>query len=75
MFGPVSSLSQSVISQLGVMALELTVDELSSLRLAERRSIAAMGALSAWSNRQVGAWLKQMSIYCAAQQTKTHIYS
>lgn len=55
MYGPVSSFPQSLISQLGRLALELTVDELSSLRLIERRSIAALGAVSDWSGRQVTA--------------------
>ncbi|XP_056240770.1 uncharacterized protein strc1 isoform X1 [Seriola aureovittata] len=54
-YGPVSSFSQSVISQLGGIAIELTVEELSSLRLTERRSIAALGAVSNWSNRQLAA--------------------
>uniref|UniRef100_A0A3B4WAQ7 Stereocilin 1 n=1 Tax=Seriola lalandi dorsalis TaxID=1841481 RepID=A0A3B4WAQ7_SERLL len=45
----------SVISQLGGIAIELTVEELSSLRLTERRSIAALGAVSNWSNRQLAA--------------------
>ncbi|XP_028999497.2 stereocilin [Betta splendens] len=54
-YGPASSLSQSVIAQLGVLALEMTEAELSSLRLTERRSIAAMGAISAWSSRQLAA--------------------
>ncbi|KAG7244349.1 hypothetical protein INR49_004049 [Caranx melampygus] len=53
--GPVSSFSQSVIAQLGGVAVELTVEELSSLRLTERRSIAALGAISTWSNRQLAA--------------------
>nr|XP_019935608.1 PREDICTED: stereocilin-like isoform X1 [Paralichthys olivaceus] len=55
MYGPVSSFSQPLISQLGGLALKLTVDELSSLRLTERRSIAALGAVSDWSNRQLAA--------------------
>ncbi|CAB1435802.1 unnamed protein product [Pleuronectes platessa] len=55
MYGPVSSFSPSVISQLGGLALELTVDELSRLRLIEQRSIAALGAVSGWSNRQLAA--------------------
>lgn len=55
MYGPVSTFSQFVIAQLGGIALDLTVDELSSLRLTERRSIAAMGTVSAWNNRQVAA--------------------
>ncbi|XP_039991870.1 stereocilin isoform X3 [Xiphias gladius] len=54
-YGPVSSFSQSVIPQLGGLAIELTVEELSSLRLTERRCISALGAVSAWSNRQVAA--------------------
>ncbi|KAK2920129.1 hypothetical protein Q8A73_002333 [Channa argus] len=55
MYGPVSSFSQSLIAQMGMIAVDLTVDELSSLRLTERRSIAAMGAISAWTNRQLAA--------------------
>ncbi|XP_074482029.1 stereocilin [Sebastes fasciatus] len=54
-YGPASSFSQSVISQLGRIALELSLVELSSLRLTERRSIAALGAVSGWSNRQLSA--------------------
>ncbi|XP_044057235.1 stereocilin [Siniperca chuatsi] len=54
-YGSVSSFTQSVISQLGGIAIELSIEELSSLRLTERRSIAAMGAISAWSNRQLAA--------------------
>ncbi|XP_034535474.1 uncharacterized protein strc1 [Notolabrus celidotus] len=52
-YGPVSTFSQSVIAQLGGTATELSMEELSSLRLTERRSIAAMGALSTWNNRQL----------------------
>nr|XP_046254951.1 stereocilin [Scatophagus argus] len=54
-YGPVASFSQSVISQLGGIAVELSLEELSSLQLTERRSIASMGAISAWSNRQLAA--------------------
>ncbi|XP_070688083.1 stereocilin [Pempheris klunzingeri] len=55
MYGPVSSFSQSLISQLGGIALELSLEELSSLRLTERRTIAAMGAVSSWNSRQLAA--------------------
>ncbi|KAK5874050.1 hypothetical protein PBY51_019031 [Eleginops maclovinus] len=54
-YGPVSSFPQSVISQLGGITIELTVEELSSLRLTERRSIATLGSVSTWSNRQLSA--------------------
>ncbi|XP_042343560.1 stereocilin [Plectropomus leopardus] len=54
-YGPVSSFSQSLITQLGGIAVELSVEELSSLRLTERRSIAALGAVGTWSNRQLSA--------------------
>ncbi|XP_059211235.1 stereocilin [Centropristis striata] len=54
-YGPASNFSQSVISQLGRISLELSLAELSSLRLTERRSIAALGAVSAWNNRQLSA--------------------
>ncbi len=52
-YGPVSSFSQSVISQLGGIVVQMSVEELSSLRLTERRSIAALGAESGLSNGQV----------------------
>lgn len=52
-YGPVSSFSQSLIAQLGGVAVEMSMEELSSLRLTERRSIAALGAISTWSQRQV----------------------
>ncbi|XP_070762114.1 stereocilin [Enoplosus armatus] len=54
-YGPLSTFSQSVISQLGGVATEMSLEELSSLRLTERGSIAALGAVSAWSNRQLAA--------------------
>lgn len=52
-FGPVFSFSQPVISQLGALAKEMTEEELSSLHLVERRSIAALGAVQGWSQKQV----------------------
>ncbi|XP_047436000.1 uncharacterized protein strc1 [Mugil cephalus] len=60
MYGPVSTFSQSLISQLGGIATELTPEELSSLRFTERRSIAAMGAVSTWNNRQLAALFTTM---------------
>ncbi|KAK5935367.1 hypothetical protein CgunFtcFv8_020735 [Champsocephalus gunnari] len=54
-YGPASSFSQSVISQLGGITIELTLEELSRLRLTERTSITALGSVSAWSNRQLSA--------------------
>ncbi|XP_029701949.1 stereocilin [Takifugu rubripes] len=51
--GPVSSFSQSLIAQLGGVAVEMSMEELGSLRLMERRSIAAVGAISSWSQRQL----------------------
>ncbi|KAM7406055.1 hypothetical protein PAMP_000459 [Pampus punctatissimus] len=55
MYGPVSSFSQSVISQLGGLAVELSLEELNALRLTDRRSITSMGAVSTWNNRQLAA--------------------
>ncbi|XP_074522617.1 uncharacterized protein strc1 [Halichoeres trimaculatus] len=52
-YGSVSNFTQSVIAQLGGIATELTVEELSSLNLTERRSIAALGASSTWNKRQL----------------------
>ncbi|XP_021165239.2 stereocilin [Fundulus heteroclitus] len=54
-YGPVSSFSQSVIAQLGVIATELSPDELGALRLSERSSIGSMGAVDTWNNRQLAA--------------------
>ncbi|XP_028295282.1 uncharacterized protein strc1 [Gouania willdenowi] len=53
--GPVSSFPDSVISQLGRIATELTPEELRSLSLTGRRSIAALGAVSSWNSRQLAA--------------------
>ncbi|XP_058484473.1 stereocilin [Solea solea] len=55
LYGPVSSFSQSLISQLAALAVEMSVEELSSLRLVERRSIAALGAISDWTDTQLAA--------------------
>ncbi|XP_023809193.1 stereocilin [Oryzias latipes] len=55
MYGPVSSLSPSVIAQLGVIATEMTPEELNALQLTERGSIAAMGAVKSWNSRQLAA--------------------
>lgn len=55
MYGPVSSLSPSVIAQLGVIATEMTPEELNALQLTERGSIAAMGAVKSWNSRQVAS--------------------
>ncbi|XP_034733689.1 stereocilin isoform X2 [Etheostoma cragini] len=54
-YGPASSFSRSVIAQLGGIALELSLGELSSLRLTERSSIAALGAVRTWNNIQLSA--------------------
>ncbi|XP_068165975.1 stereocilin [Antennarius striatus] len=54
-YGTVSSFSQSVIAQLGGIALAMSAEELRSLRLTKRRSIAAMGAVSEWSKSQLEA--------------------
>ncbi|XP_077442523.1 uncharacterized protein strc1 [Stigmatopora argus] len=55
MFGPVSTFSQSVISQMGQLALEMSPEEISRLRLTESSSIAAMGDISEWSKKQLSA--------------------
>lgn len=65
-YGPASSFSQPVISQLGAVAAELSAEELSGLRLTQRRSIAAMGAVSSWSSRQV----TQDWVYVAKHELK-----
>lgn len=54
MYGPVASFSQSLISQLGRIAVEMTNEELSSLQLTQRNTIAALGAVDIWNNKQVG---------------------
>ncbi|XP_034047632.1 stereocilin-like [Thalassophryne amazonica] len=54
-YGPVSSLSQFVISQLGGLAVLLTAEELSRLQLYQLSSIAALGSISTWNNSQLAA--------------------
>ncbi|XP_068596984.1 uncharacterized protein strc1 [Brachionichthys hirsutus] len=54
-YGAVSSFSQPLLAQLGGIALEMSVEELRSLRLTERRSIAALGAISDWNKSQLHA--------------------
>ncbi|KAJ3593903.1 hypothetical protein NHX12_006236 [Muraenolepis orangiensis] len=51
--GPVSSLPSTVIPQLGGLSVELSLEELASLRLTEISSISSMGAVSTWSSRQL----------------------
>ncbi len=48
-----SSFNSSVISQLGRITTQLSLEELASLRLSEIQSISAMGALNTWTSRQV----------------------
>ncbi|XP_055059364.2 stereocilin isoform X1 [Misgurnus anguillicaudatus] len=52
-YGPPSSFNTSVISQLGRIATQLSVEELASLKLSEIQSISAMGAINAWTSRQL----------------------
>lgn len=62
-YGPVSSFSQAVISQLGVIATQLSLDELNAIRLTERRSIAALGRVSDWNSRQVSTLATAVQIF------------
>ncbi|XP_019722788.1 stereocilin [Hippocampus comes] len=55
MFGPVSSFSPSIISQMGRLTLEMTPEEIGMLRPTERSSIASLGAISEWSSNQLVA--------------------
>ena len=52
-YGAVASFPPSVVSRLGRLALQLTVEELGTLRLSELSSVAALGSISTWSTRQV----------------------
>ncbi|KAK2913811.1 hypothetical protein Q8A67_002210 [Cirrhinus molitorella] len=52
-YGVPSSFNCSVISQLGRIATQLSLDELASLRLSEIQPISAMGALNTWTSRQL----------------------
>ncbi|XP_062327175.1 stereocilin isoform X2 [Osmerus eperlanus] len=54
-YGAVASFPPSVVSRLGRLALQLTVEELGTLRLSELSSVAALGAISTWSTRQLPA--------------------
>ncbi|XP_042583590.1 stereocilin isoform X1 [Cyprinus carpio] len=52
-YGIPSSFNSSVISQLGCIATQLSLEELGSLRLSEIQSVSAMGALNTWTSRQL----------------------
>ncbi|XP_051558415.1 stereocilin-like [Myxocyprinus asiaticus] len=52
-YGLPSSFTPSVISQLGRIATQLSVEELASLRLSDIQSISAMGAINMWTSRQL----------------------
>ncbi|XP_071762031.2 uncharacterized protein strc1 [Centroberyx gerrardi] len=52
-YGPIYSMSPSLIAQLGGLAVQLSVEELGTLRLSELRSIYAMGAVNTWRDRQL----------------------
>uniref|UniRef100_A0AAV2LU93 Stereocilin LRR domain-containing protein n=1 Tax=Knipowitschia caucasica TaxID=637954 RepID=A0AAV2LU93_KNICA len=52
LYGPVSSFSQSLISQLGRIAVEMTNEELRSLQLSDRNIISALGAVDLWTRTQ-----------------------
>ncbi|KAM7424234.1 hypothetical protein PAMA_000531 [Pampus argenteus] len=51
----IQRVKRSVISQLGGLAVELSLEELNALQLTDRRSITSMGAVSTWNNRQLAA--------------------
>ncbi|KAI5088774.1 stereocilin-like, partial [Silurus meridionalis] len=53
-YGAVSSFTPSVIAQLGRIATQLSLDELSSLKLSEILSFAPLGAVSTWTRKQLG---------------------
>ncbi|XP_029951152.1 stereocilin [Salarias fasciatus] len=72
-YGPASSFSQAVISQLGGIATELSRDELGTLRLTDRRSIAAMGAVSSWSKDQLSPLFA--SVLKSTQQSPSQLDS
>ncbi|KAJ7986014.1 hypothetical protein DPEC_G00346430 [Dallia pectoralis] len=52
-FGPARSFTPSVITQLGQIASQLSVDELSVVGLSDLRTIASLGAVSTWNSRQL----------------------
>ncbi|TRZ00957.1 hypothetical protein DNTS_009708 [Danionella cerebrum] len=52
-YGIPSTYNSSVISQLGRIATQLSLDELASLRLSDIPSISAMGAVNSWTSRQL----------------------
>ncbi|XP_051503296.1 stereocilin-like [Myxocyprinus asiaticus] len=52
-YGMPSTFTPSVISQLGRIATQLSLEELASLRLSEIQSVLAMGAINMWTSRQL----------------------
>ncbi|XP_031413712.1 stereocilin isoform X2 [Clupea harengus] len=52
-YGSASSLSPSVIGQLGRLSSQFSVEELGQLNLSELRAVAALGDINSWSSRQL----------------------
>ncbi|XP_019908687.2 stereocilin [Esox lucius] len=52
-YGPARSFTPPVITQLGQIATQLSVEELSVISLSELRTVSALGALSTWNSRQL----------------------
>ncbi|KAL1007173.1 hypothetical protein UPYG_G00082990 [Umbra pygmaea] len=52
-YGAARSFSPSVITQLGRIASQLSVDELSVIRLSELSTFSALGTVSTWNSRQL----------------------
>ncbi|XP_045071302.1 stereocilin-like [Coregonus clupeaformis] len=52
-YGAARSFSSSVITQLGRIASQLSVAELSVIRLSELSTISALGAVNTWNSRQL----------------------
>ncbi|MFT7816572.1 stereocilin-like [Arapaima gigas] len=67
-YGPASSFSPTVISQLRRIALRLTDEELRLLNLSDLRSIATLGAVDGWSTRQAVLWLGHLRLLCSDEQ-------
>ncbi|XP_048087526.1 stereocilin [Alosa alosa] len=59
-YGPASSLSPSVIGQLGRLSSQFSVEELGRLNLSELRAVAALGAINTWSSRQLSVLFLRM---------------
>ncbi|XP_063046018.1 stereocilin [Engraulis encrasicolus] len=73
LYGPASSFSPSLISQLGRLSSQFSLTEMAHLNLSETRAVAALGALSTWNSKQMPVLFQ--SVLNSTRSTPTDLLS